>query len=1007
MALTFADRQNGPREKDVEEMLRTIGVSSLDELTAQTVPQNILLDKPLDLPEGMTEHEYLSGLKKLAAKNKPFRSLIGMGFYGTQQPAVITRNIFENPTWYTSYTPYQAEISQGRLEALMVFQTMISSLTGFDLANCSMLDDATAAGEAMRMMYNLRSRDAVKEGRNVVFVDENVFPQVLSVIRTRARGLGLKVETGRWDGYEFGNTVFGAILQYPAANGEVRDYKGFCDTAHSHGIMVTAVCDLLALALYKEPAAWGADIAVGSAQRFGLPMGFGGPCAGFMACSSEHKRFIPGRIIGISEDRLGHIAYRLALQTREQHIKRENATSNICTATALMAIMAGMYAVYQGPKGVRSAASTAYIIAHAVGFSLTEEGFKLASENYFDTIEVVSLDHVDADTERSLRQGFNAIKERALAAGYNFYYTPEGNIRISFDELSNIAEAETVCSIFGIRLHCPTKCAACPEDCGTGKPQTGCSDHASADCCCSASDNASANCCCSANDHCGKPQCPPEAGKRQIPDFMARETAILTQKVFNSYFSETEMMRYLDKLVRRDLSLAQGMIPLGSCTMKLNAAVGMIPLTWSEFGDVHPYAPADQCEGSLEMIREIEHDLCVITGFSACSLQPNSGAAGEYAGLMTIKNYLHATAQDDRDVMLIPASAHGTNPASAAMAGFKVVVTPCDATGDIDVEALIALAATNSTNLAGLMVTYPSTHGIFESRIRDIVDAIHSNGGIVYMDGANMNAQVGITNPATIGADLCHLNLHKTFAMPHGGGGPGVGPICTSAKLAPFIPGHPVVPECGGEGMTAVSAAPYGSPALLPVTYAYIKMLGASGLRSVSQIAILNANYVAARLEPDFKIFYKGANGRVGHECIIDVQNFKADYGVDAGDLSKRLMDYGFHAPTLSFPVHETLMFEPTESESKEALDRFVDTMKSILGECRAIAAGTFDTVDNPVKMAPHTAEECTSDSWSHPYGRELAAYPLPCLRTDKFWPFSARIDNASGDRNLRPVLPE
>lgn len=927
-------------------MLRTLGVQSLDELIKQTVPNDILLDGKLGLPEGITEYAFLSMLKKLAGKNKQFRSMIGMGFYGTHQPAVITRNIFENPSWYTSYTPYQAEISQGRLEALMVFQTMISSLTGFDLANCSMLDDATAAGEAMRMMYNLRSREAIREGRNTLFVDENIFPQVLSVIRTRARGLGIRIETGKWDSCTFEGNIFGAIIQYPAANGEIRDYGNFCKKAHSSHAMVTAVCDLLALALYEEPAAWGADIAVGNAQRFGLPMGFGGPGCGFMACSSEHKRFIPGRIIGISEDRLGHTAYRLALQTREQHIKRERATSNICTATALMATMAGMYAVYHGPKGIREIASSTCMLSHAVGSSLDEAGFTLASHNYFDTLEIVSRNQADAD-------GFMAIHERALKAGYNFYYTPEGNIRLSFDELSTSEEAAEICDIFGTKLHGPIKENTCPAS-----------------------------------------------------DFMSRSSAILTQKVFNSYFSETEMMRYLKKLERRDISLTHSMTPLGSCTMKLNAAAGMIPLTWSEFGDLHPFAPVNQVEGTMEMIRDIEHDLCVITGLDKCSLQPNSGAAGEYAGLMTIRNYFHAIGQDNRKVMLIPASAHGTNPASAAMAGCKVVVTPCDATGDIDVEEVRKLAEANAGDLAGIMVTYPSTHGIFESRIKEIAGIIHANGGIVYMDGANMNAQVGITNPKAIGADICHLNLHKTFAMPHGGGGPGVGPICASAKLAPYIPGHPVVPECGGKGMTAVGAAPYGNPGLLPVTYAYIKMLGASGLREVSQVAILNANYVAERLKPDFKIFYTGTNGRVGHECIIDVQNFKEDYGVDAGDLSKRLMDYGFHAPTLSFPVHETLMFEPTESESKEELDRFVDTMKNILNECREIALGKLDKEDNPIKMAPHTAEECCADTWTHPYGRELAAYPLDWIRENKFWPATARIDNADGDRNLRPVLP-
>ncbi len=916
-------------------MLRELGVSSLDELIGQTVPKDILLKKPLELDAPVSEYEYLASLKEIASKNRHFRSMIGMGFYGTASPAVITRNIFENPSWYTSYTPYQAEISQGRLEALLVFQTMISSLTGFGLSNCSMLDDATAASEAMRMMFELRPKDAVKAGKNVVFVDENIFPQVLSVLRTRAAALGIEIQTASWSTFEATDKVYGAIVQYPAADGQVRDYSQFCSSMHEKGILVAAYCDLLALAVLKEPAAWGADIAMGSAQRFGLPMGFGGPTAGWMATKPEFKRNLPGRIIGVSVDRLGNKATRLALQTREQHIKRERATSNICTATALMATMTGMFAVWHGPEGIRDIALNAYGYAHAVAASLKEAGYRIVNGEFFDTVEIAGA---DADN----------IRKRAEASGLNFFYTPQGNIRISFDELSSYREAKLICGIFG----------------------------------------------------CGE-SCPEESQK---PVFLARESEILTEDVFNSHHSETEMMRYIKKLERRDISLTHSMIPLGSCTMKLNAAVEMMPLSWSEFADVHPFAPQWQCEGTLQLIHEVEHDLAVITGFAGCSLQPNSGAAGEYAGLMTIRGYLLANGGEQRRIMLIPTSAHGTNPASAAMAGFSIVQVGCDENGNIDVEELREKAAEASDRLAGMMITYPSTHGVFEVRIREIADIIHSNGGLLYMDGANMNAQCGLTNPGFIGADVCHLNLHKTFAMPHGGGGPGVGPICATEALVPYLPGHPVVPECGGKGVTAVSAAPYGSPLLLPITHAYIKMLGAEGLKRCSEIAILNANYIAKRLQPEFSTLYTGATGRVAHECIIDLRHFKAEYGVDATDVAKRMMDFGFHAPTLSFPVHETLMVEPTESEPFGELERFVEMMKTILDECRKIKDGTFDAEDNPLKMAPHTAVEVCSDEWKHPYSRDCAAFPLPWIRDNKFWPACARVDNGFGDRNLVTV---
>ena len=931
MPLNFANRHNGPRPSQEKQMLEVLGVSSLDELTGQTVPQDILLKEPLKLDPALSEHDYLARLKAIAAKNRNLRSLIGLGFYGTASPAVITRNVFENPCWYTSYTPYQAEISQGRLEALINFQTMISSLTGFSLANCSMLDDATAAAEAMRMMFELRPRDAVKAGKNVIFVDEDIFPNVLSVLRTRAGGLGIEIHTGKAADYVFEDKCYGALVQYPAADGEVRDYTDFCAKAHAAGCLVAAWCDLLALAVLKEPAAWGADIACGTAQRFGLPMGFGGPTAGWMACADKYKRNLPGRIIGISVGRLGERAVRLALQTREQHIKREKATSNICTATALMATMTGMFAVWHGPQGITEIAMNACGYAHVVAAKLKEAGYKLAAENFLDTIRVCDVDAA-------------AIREKALALGFNFYYPDAHTVQLSFDELSNREEALAICQVFG-----------CPS--GASVPST--------------------------------------------PAFMRRETPILTQAVFNTYHSETEMMRYIKMLERKDISLAHSMIPLGSCTMKLNAAAEMLPLSWSEFANLHPYAPADQAEGTLQLIHELEHDLAVITGFDACSLQPNSGAAGEYAGLMTIRRYLNANGGAARRVMIIPTSAHGTNPASAAMAGFDIVLVGCDDHGNIDVEELAAKAAEAGDTLAGMMITYPSTHGVFEVRIREIVDIIHRHGGLLYMDGANMNAQVGLTNPGYIGADVCHLNLHKTFAMPHGGGGPGVGPICCTAALKPYLPGHPVVGECGGAGMDAVSAAPYGSPLLLPITHAYIKMLGADGLRKVTQIAILNANYMSARLMPELRTLYTGATGRVAHECIIDLRHFKAEYGVDATDVAKRLMDFGFHAPTLSFPVHETLMIEPTESEPLSELDRFVETLKTIVAECEDIKAGRLDAEDNPVRMAPHTEAEVCADTWLHPYSRTQAAFPLEWIREKKLWPAVSRVDNGYGDRNL------
>jgi len=930
MDSSFIHRHNGPRLHEITKMLDAIGVDSLETLMQQTVPSDIRLNEPLALDAPLSEQEYLAKLKGLAAKNKPFRSLIGMGYYGTATLPVVLRNIFENPSWYTSYTPYQAEISQGRLEALLNFQTMIVSLTGLPLANCSLLDEATAAAEAMRMMYELRPRDAVKTGKNIFFVDQNIFPQTLSVLQARADALGIHIQVGDYQNNSFSEITYGALVQYPAANGEVRDYADFCNQAHERGILVCAVCDLLSLAILREPADWGADIAVGNAQRFGLPMGFGGPTTGYIACRDEHKRHMPGRIIGISIDRLGNKAYRMALQTREQHIKREKATSNICTASALMATMAGMFAVYHGSEGIRNIALRTARYAHAVAMQIENAGFKLRCQKFFDTIEVYDI---DADT----------IRAKALAAGMNFYYPDNQSVRISFDELSDCNEVLSILAIFGISS---SECR-CQEDIS----------------------------------------------------IMDRLSPALTESIFNTYHSETELMRYIKKLERRDISLTHSMIPLGSCTMKLNAAVEMLPLSWAEWGNVHPFAPVDQVTGYTELIREVEDDLAVITGLFATSLQPNSGAAGEYAGLMVIRAYHLAQNQPQRNIVLIPTSAHGTNPASAAMAGMEIVLVKCDENGNINVDDLRAKAIAHNNRLSCLMITYPSTHGVFESKIREIVDITHQNGGLVYMDGANMNAQVGLTHPGFIGADVCHLNLHKTFAMPHGGGGPGLGPICVTKELVPYLPGYPIVP-CGGKEMKAVSASPYGSPLLLPITHAYIKMLGAEGLKSATEVAILNANYLSTKLREEYPTVYTGANGRVAHECILDLRHFRKEYGVDATDVAKRLMDYGFHAPTLSFPVVETLMVEPTESEPLAELDRFIEAMKAIKAECEAVKNGT-DKEDNLLKNAPHTAAEVCANDWNHPYPREEAAYPLEWIRDNKFWPHVTRVDNGYGDRNL------
>ena len=940
---SFASRHIGVNnEKDLQAMLDVIGVRSVDELVSQVIPASIRLKKPLALPrEGMSEYAFAAHIRALAERNRPLRSFIGMGYYPCAVPAAVARNVFENPAWYTSYTPYQAEISQGRLEALLNFQTAVISLTGMEIGNCSLLDEGTATAEAMLMMFALRSREAVREGRNQLFVDRNLFPQTLDLLLTRSEPFGIELIIDDYDEYVFTGKEFGAIVQYPAADGAVRDYAAFTAEAHAKGALVTAVADLLALALLKTPGEWGADIVTGSTQRLGTPMGFGGPSAGYMTTREAFKRNMPGRIIGVSVDRLGHRALRMALQMREQHIKRERATSNICTASALMASMVGFYCVYNGAEGLLRAARTAHRAACNTARALEALGYQLANTAFFDTLDV--------EAEAAVVQSI------ALEEGINFYYPTDGRVRLSFDEVTTDEEVESVIRIFATAL---------------GK----------------------------------RPKAAKGDAPTTIPEPLRRTSAFLTEPVFNRYRSESALMRYIKRLEHRDISLADSMISLGSCTMKLNAAALMQPLSLAGFQEMHPFAPADQCEGYRAMIGELEQDLATITGLAACSLQPNSGAAGEYSGLMVIRAYHQSRGQGYRNIVLIPASAHGTNPASAAMAGMKIVTVACDANGNIDVEELKRKAEEHASELCCLMVTYPSTHGVFESDIREIVDAVHDAGGLAYMDGANMNAQVGLTNPGYIGADVCHLNLHKTFAMPHGGGGPGVGPICVAEPLKRFLPTHPIVATGGEEGITAVASAPWGSAMLLPITYGYIKMLGEEGLRRATEMAIVNANYMASALKKEFRTYYTGQTGRVAHEMILDLTHFKHDYDIDCGDIAHRLMDYGFHAPTLSFPVHETLMVEPTESEPKEEMDRFIEALVRIKRECEAAAAA--GEADNVVKMAPHTAGELCG-AWEHPYTREEAAFPLDWVREAKFFPYVAKIDNGFGDRNLCCVNAE
>lgn len=936
------NRHIGITPQDEETMLRKIGVSSLDELIDKTIPSNIRLDKPLDLPEPMTEYEFAGHIAQLASKNKLYTTYIGMGWYGTITPAVIQRNVFENPVWYTSYTPYQTEVSQGRLEALINFQTAVCDLTGMPLANCSLLDEGTAAAEAVTMMYALRSRAQQKEGANTVFVDESIFPQTLAVMTTRAIPQGIRLTVGRYNEMELTPDIFACVVQYPNASGNVEDYHSFVEKAHAAGCKVAVAADILSLALLTPPGEWGADIVFGSTQRLGTPMFYGGPSAAYFATRDEYKRNMPGRIIGWSRDKYGKLCYRMALQTREQHIKREKATSNICTAQALLATMAGFYAVYHGQEGIRNIAERIHSITVFLEKAISKLGFRQQNTQYFDTLRFSLPDNLSAQQIRTI----------ALSKEVNLRYFDNGDVGFSIDETTDIAAVNVLLSIFTI----------------------------------------------AAEQDWHKTTSIPDSSILQ--DSIKRKTPFLTHEVFCLYHTETEMMRYIKRLDRKDISLAHSMISLGSCTMKLNAAAEMLPLSRPEFMNIHPFVPEDQAEGYHELINNLSDELKVITGFAGVSLQPNSGAAGEYTGLRVIRAYLESIGQGHRNKILIPASAHGTNPASAIQAGFTTVTCACDEHGNVDMADLRAKAEENRSDLAALMITYPSTHGIFETEIVEICKIIHDCGAQVYMDGANMNAQVGLTSPGFIGADVCHLNLHKTFASPHGGGGPGVGPICVASHLVPFLPGHHMF----GNAANEVSSAPYGSAGILPITYGYIRMMGAEGLTRATKIAILNANYLAACLNDTYGIVYRGANGFVGHEMILECRKIHEETGISENDIAKRLMDYGYHAPTLSFPVHGTLMIEPTESESLAELDNFVQVMLSIWNEIQEVKDGTADKTDNVLVNAPHPEYEVVADQWDHCYSRTKAAYPTENVRENKFWINVARVDNTLGDRKLLPT---
>lgn len=943
----FISRHNGPRTNELKAMLDTIGVDSLEQLIDETVPEAIRLQKDIDLPEGMSEVEYTEHLRNIASKNKLFKSFIGLGYYNTAMPGVIQRNVLENPGWYTSYTPYQAEISQGRLEALLNYQTMIVEMTGLPLANASLLDEGTAAAEAMIMLFNGRKRDQQKRGANVFFVSDSLFPQTIDILKTRAESLDIELIIGDHNSIEFNEKIYGVIIQYPDQKGSIIDYGPFVEKAHENGSKVVVIADIMSLAMLAPPGEWGADVAVGSTQRFGIPMGYGGPHAGYLATTEEFKRNIPGRIIGVSKDANGDPALRMALQTREQHIKRERATSNICTAQALLANMAGMYAQYHGPEGIKNIAGRINKFAGLLSTELTKLGCQQLNDYYFDTLEIYPPENTTVDDIRNI----------ALKKGVNFRYIDNKSIGISLDEISSIKDINLILGIFAEAADKKFEEVRCTEEI--------CSEI------------------------------------KTIQENLVRKSEYLTQECFNNYHSETEMMRYLKKLENRDLALNRTMIPLGSCTMKLNAAVEMFPLSWPEFSNLHPFVPADQAAGYNEMICNLEKDLCEITGFDAVSFQPNSGASGEYTGLMVIREYLKSIGEGHRNICLIPSSAHGTNPASSVMAGMKVVVVKCDEHGNIDAEDMKAKAEEHRDQLAATMITYPSTHGVFEQNILDIIKIVHDYGGQVYMDGANMNAQVGLTNPGLIGADVCHLNLHKTFAIPHGGGGPGVGPIGVAKHLTPFLPKHCFVETGGEKGIHAIASAPFGSAMILPISYGYIKLLGGKGLKEATEYAILNANYLKSALEDHYKILYTGKNKRVAHEFILDCNEFNRTANLTPVGIAKRLMDYGFHAPTVAFPVHGTLMVEPTESEPLGELDRFIEAMVKIREEIKEIEDGKADKELNLIKKAPHTAKMVTADEWIFPYSRQRAAYPVEFRLVDKYWAPVTRIDDAFGDRNL------
>jgi len=930
----FESRHNAPDDSQIAEMLNVVKAKSIDEVIDQTVPVNIRLKKPLNLPKALSEFEFLNEFKKLVSKNKIYKSYIGTGYYNCITPGVILRNILENPGWYTAYTPYQAEIAQGRMEALINYQTMIMDLTGMQIANASLLDEATAAAEALHLLH--ASKKGSKKDAHKFFVDENTFPQVIDLLKTRSAPIGVELVVGDVSKLDITESnLFGVYIQNPNNNGEIKDYSHFIASAHEKELFVVVGADLMSLLLVKSPGEMGADVVVGCSQRFGVPMGFGGPHAAFFATKDEFKRQMPGRIIGISQDAQGNPGYRMALQTREQHIRREKATSNICTAQVLLSVMASMYAVYHGPEGLKKIAGRIHGLAKTLESGLKTLGLKQVNENYFDTLKVAVADK-------------KTIEREALKNEINFKYFSDNHVGISVDETTSLKDIESILKVFGstsiVSVNKKLEVSLSPS--------------------------------------------------------LIRKSPFLTHAVFNSHHSEHEMLRYIKKLESKDLSMVHSMISLGSCTMKLNATTEMIPVTWPEMGHIHPFAPADQTKGYSEMITNLENWLKEITGFTGVSLQPNSGAQGEYAGLLVIRAYHQSRGDHHRNIALIPSSAHGTNPASAVMAGMEVVVTKSDAEGKVDVADLKAKAEQYKDKLACLMVTYPSTHGVYEEAITEICETIHKNGGLVYMDGANMNAQVGLTSPANIGADVCHLNLHKTFCIPHGGGGPGMGPICCNDKLKPFLPGHTVVKTGGEKAITAISAAPWGSASILAISYAYIAMMGGEGLTNATKLAIFNANYIKDRLSSHYKILYTGTQGRCAHEMIVDCRDFKKS-GIEVEDIAKRLMDYGFHAPTVSFPVAGTIMIEPTESEPKAEMDRFVDALIEIRNEIREVEEGKADKENNVLKHAPHTAAVITADEWTRPYSRQKAAFPLSFVKEGKFWPSVSRVDNAYGDRNL------